>query len=87
MHNSITHSVIPLNTTLQAQATLLTLDQTITTCNIYLPPNTNTDYIETNNLVQQLPYPYTLLGDLNAHHPMWGCSHQNIKRNLVEQLQ
>ena len=41
IHNSIPHSVIPLNTTLQAQATLLTLDQTITICNIYLPPNIN----------------------------------------------
>jgi len=86
IHNSIPHSVIPLNTTLQAQATLLTLDQTITICNIYLPPNINTDFIELDNLVQQLPSPYILLGDLNAHHPMWGCCHQNIKGNLVEQL-
>ena len=84
IHNSIPHSVIPLNTSLQAQATLLTLDQTITICNIYLPPNMNTDFID--NLVQQLPSPYILLGDFNAHHPMWGCSHQNIKGNLVEQL-
>jgi len=54
IQNFIPHSVIPLNTSLQAQATLLTLDQTITICNIYLPPNTNTDLIEIDNLVQQL---------------------------------
>jgi len=85
VHNSIPHSVIPLNTSLQAQATLLTLGQTITICNIFLAPNTNTDLIEIDNLVQQLPSPY-ILADFNAHRPMWGCSRQNIKGNLIQQL-
>jgi len=37
-------------------------------------------------LIQQLPVPYILLGDFNAHHSLWGCSSQNSKGNLIENL-
>ena len=86
MHSSVPHGVIPLSAALQAQAALLTLDRAIAICSICLPPSIDADFIELDDLVQQLPSPYILLGDLSAHRPMWGCCHQNIEGGLVERL-
>ena len=86
VHNSIPNSPIPLTTNLQAQAITVTCNQTITICNIYISPNSSVDLLQIENLIQQLPIPYILLGDFNAHHPLWGCSSHNSKGNLVENL-
>ncbi|KJV98875.1 hypothetical protein RAMDARK_1872 [Rickettsia amblyommatis str. Darkwater] len=31
---------------------------------------------ELQGLVGQLPQPFLILGDFNAHHPMWGSTRQ-----------
>ena len=80
------HIDLFLLTPLQAQAIVVTLDQRVTICNLYLSPNTNVNFSDLDNLVQQLPTLCSILGDFNAHQPRWGCSSQNIKGNLIEQL-
>ena len=66
---------IPLNTTLQAVAVSVKIQQRITICSVYLPPvdpsraDISQDTLQ--NLINQLPKPFLLLGDFNAHHPLW----------------
>jgi endonuclease/exonuclease/phosphatase family metal-dependent hydrolase len=65
-------SPLPLTTPLQAVAVRVHAPQPITFCNVYLPewaPATAPNLLD---LVSQLPHPYVLLGDFNAHSPLWG---------------
>ena len=71
---TIPHSQIQLNTPLQATAVRVSLHRPITVCSIYLPPSTNIDNADLDAIVSQLPPPVMLLGDFNAHSPLWGCS-------------
>ena len=68
--NNFPHNPIPLNTTLQALAVQIHIRQLITVCTIYLPPNDNFHQHDLNNLIMQLPTPFILLGDFNAHNPV-----------------
>ena len=85
IHQSINYDQIPLRTTLQATAAKIYLDKTYSICSLYLPhiPITQ-DQI--NDLVNQLPTPFLLVGDMNEKNPLW---HQNITDNkgkLIEYL-
>jgi len=68
VRHTIQHRSLSLNTPLQAQAIVVTLDQAVTICNLYLPLNTNVNFSDLDNLLQQLPTPCLILGDFNAYH-------------------
>jgi hypothetical protein len=65
-------------------AVRVTLHKTITICSIYLPPNVSVKHEDLNNLIKQLPEPFILLGDLNGHSPLWGCSDTNNRGKCIE---
>jgi ribonuclease HI/endonuclease/exonuclease/phosphatase family metal-dependent hydrolase len=71
---------IKLNTTLQAIAVSVKIQKRITICSIYLPPNEEVQLAQLQNLINQLPKPFLLLGDFNAHHPMWHDPRQTDAR-------
>ena len=83
---NIPHSQILLNTTLQATAVKITLHRPITICSIYLPPSANIDISDLDAIVTQLPSPVLLLGDFNAHSPLWGCNSLDTKGKICEDL-
>ena len=64
----------------------------ITLCSIYLsprsppPPHTQYNFSEHDleNLINQLPRPFILLGDFNSHSKLWGCSDTNDKGVIIE---
>ena len=64
---------INLNTRFQAVAVSVKLQKRITICSIYIPPGANNDFRKRDleNLIDQLPKPYMLLGDFNAHNTLW----------------
>ncbi|KAJ8037613.1 hypothetical protein HOLleu_18472 [Holothuria leucospilota] len=66
------HSTIYLKTNLQAVAIRATLHRTITVCSVYIPPRYSLKRDDLEVLVNQLPTPFLLLGDFNAHSDMWG---------------
>jgi exonuclease III len=76
---NLPHSVIPINTPLQAVACRISTPQPITLCSIYLPPSSNWNSKELLSLVAQLPAPIIFMGDFNAHNTLWSCS-TNDKR-------
>ena len=82
-HNT-PYTQINLQTELQAIAIKIQLDKLYTVCSIYLPPQANIHRAQLENLIQQLPQPYLLLGDLNARHPLWGDDFTNTRGRMME---
>ncbi|GFR07904.1 fibroblast growth factor receptor 3 [Trichonephila clavata] len=71
---------------LQAVAVQVSIFSTVTICNVYLPPNAPLNFRELQELIDQLPSPFILLGDFNAHHLLWGCQDVNSREKVVEKL-
>jgi Endonuclease-reverse transcriptase len=84
VHKLIPHSEIHLTTALQAVAVRLTMHRVISLCSLYLPPSTAIDILELEDLLRQLPSPAIILGDFNAHSPVWGCNDLDNKGKLIE---
>jgi ribonuclease HI len=84
--NSTPHSRIDLQTDLQAVAVRVQLERTYTICNIYLPPRDNILRAQLEDLINQLPQPYLILGDFNARHPHWGDTVTNTRGRMIEKV-
>ena len=59
--------------------------KTLTVCNIYLPPSLDVNFSDLEHLIQQLPAPFVLVGDLNAHSPLWGDVRQDSRGQMIEE--
>jgi hypothetical protein len=79
-------SPLNIHTNLQAVAARIHIHSLITVCSLYLPPNININQNSLNNLINQLPPPFILLGDLNGHSPLWGSPSTNSRGAQIEQL-
>ena len=86
VRNNIIHSKIDLHTNLQAVAVRISLGKTITLCSLYIPPNSVLEQNSLKTLIDQLPSPFIIMGDFNAHNPIWGSSSLNNKGKNVEDL-
>ena len=78
------HSELTLNSPLHAVAATITLDKTFTICSIYLTPGETITKLNLKNVLDQLPRPFLLLGDFNAHSPVWGDSRRDGRGKLIE---
>ncbi|GFU46754.1 putative RNA-directed DNA polymerase from transposon X-element [Trichonephila clavipes] len=58
----------------------------ITVCCIYLPRNAVIHQQDLNNLVDQLPAPFVILGDFNGHSTLWGSVKMNPRSRQIEQV-
>lgn len=65
---------IIINSNLQAIAVRMkTKNIGLTTlCSLYLPPHETIVITDLTNLVNQLPKPYLIMSDANAHSQLWG---------------
>ncbi|GFU70745.1 putative RNA-directed DNA polymerase from transposon X-element [Trichonephila clavipes] len=79
-------SALPLHTSLQAVAVRIHSTSLITVCCLYLPPNTVFHQHDLNNLVDQLPTPFIILGDFNGHSTLWGSTKTNPRGRQIEQV-
>ena len=86
IRNGIPQSKIHLSTQLQAIAVKVTLYRIINICSIYIPPHDAINESEINNILQQLPTPFILLGDFNSHNTTWGCRSSNHKGQTLENI-
>ena len=62
------------------------MHNTITLCSVYIPPSYALDNRELDNLLEQLPSPFILLGDMNARNMDWGNPDTNSKGHKIEKL-
>ncbi|GFU37160.1 putative RNA-directed DNA polymerase from transposon X-element [Trichonephila clavipes] len=53
-------------------------------CCLYLPPNTVIHQHDLNNLVDQLPALFVILGDFNGHSTLWGSAKMNSRGRQIE---
>jgi ribonuclease HI len=86
VHNSCYQLHIPLNTSLQAVATQVTLHKPLTICSLYLPPSAHITVSDFENLISQLPPPFLILGDFNAHSQLWGCRSTDARGSTFEDV-
>ena len=75
---------IDLQTELQATAVSVTLDREITICSIFIPPSFSLNSQHLDNLLQQLPSPYIILGDFNIHNILWGGLNNDSRGVLIK---
>ena len=86
IHSSIRSTKLNLNTNLAAVAARVSLPKEMTICSIYLLPREKITRNVLNELVQQLPKPYILLGDFNAHSPQWGDKRLDQRGKMIEEF-
>ncbi|KAJ8048354.1 hypothetical protein HOLleu_00632 [Holothuria leucospilota] len=55
-------------------------------CSVYIPPRYSLQRDDLDMLVHQLPTPFLLLGDFNAHSDMWGCTNTNQMGGIIESV-
>ena len=86
IHKSLQHSQIHLRTHLQAVAVRFVKNKQVTICSVYLPPDLQYTVDDLQNLINELPPPFILLGDFNAHNPLWGgeSANRNGSGEVVE---
>ena len=84
--NSYLFTEVQFNTPLQAVAARVALSKAVTVCNIYIPPSVDVSLSDLERLIQQLPTPFVLVGDFNAHSPLWGDVRQDSWGQMVEKL-
>lgn len=91
VHNSIFNpQVIQINTDIQQiiiSATIPSLHHSpLTICNIYITPNQSLHQNEISNLFFQLPSPFLICGDFNAHIKTWGSLSNNSRGNQIDKI-
>ena len=84
IRNDVIHSPVKLSTNLQAVAVKITLSFVFTVLSIYAPPNQYIDIKDLEHLLSQINEPVMILGDFNAHNPLWGSDHQTPKGRVIE---
>lgn len=77
---------IAITTTLQAIAVRIHSRTPFTLCSIYIPPNSNISRHLLKELLVQLPTPYILTGDFNAHNQIWGSATNDQSGHEIEAL-
>ena len=71
IHNDVVYHRIKLQTNFQAIAIHAFLHKRITICNIYINPLDVFTQTDLENLINQLPKPFILMGDFDSHHTLW----------------
>lgn len=77
---------VPLRTPLEAVATRVLVDRLITIVSLYLPPQVPLHIHELEGLIDQLREPFLILGDFNAHNPMWGSDRLDSRGKIIKRL-
>ena len=83
---TIAHSLIHLNTPLQAVAINLHSGNLRSLCSLYLPPGENLTERQILQMIDQLPTPTLIVGDFNAHSPTWYDINQDQRGSIIERI-
>jgi len=84
VHNSFHAEIVPLHTHFQAIAVRIHSSSPVTICCIYLHHLDAVTSMLLEELVNQLPKPYILTGDFNAHHFLWGSNKTDQRGMEIE---
>ncbi|KAI5750569.1 hypothetical protein M8J76_016751 [Diaphorina citri] len=85
LRNNIYYEELTIQTRLQVVAIRASIPYPVSICNLYLPDQ-NTDKSEVLQVLNQLPRPFLMLGDLNAHNSLWGSVSRNNNGKIIEEI-
>lgn len=77
---------VTLATPLEAVAARILLDRLVTVCSLYIPPSFALSAGDLEQLADQLPEPFFILGDFNAHNPLWGSQRFDSRGKVIERF-
>ncbi len=87
VHDSLLSTEVPLQNDFQTVCVQVHLPSlTLTVCNIYIPPGLTISADELLGLINQLPSPFMIDGDVNAHSPLWGSSRTCPRGSIFESV-
>ena len=87
VHNQIPSTPLQLNTTLEAVACKVYFkDFSINICNVYFNEPADVNYVSLKALVDSIPNPKLILGDVNAKHIAWGSPENNDRGTLINNV-
>ena len=78
--------IVQLNTDLQAVAVSFASGRLKSLCSVYLPPNEQITEEQMAELLDQLPRPTLIVGDLNAHNPLWYDQRLDRRGEQIQRL-
>ena len=84
LKSSFPQRKIDSQTELQATAVSVTLDREIAICSVYIPPSFCLNSQHLDNLLQQLPSLFIILGDFNGHNILWGGQNNDSRGEIFE---
>ena len=84
--NDIPFTEINLVTNFQAIAFQFFLPLKLTICTIYIHEKDNLSLGNLENLIEQLPKPFILVGDFNSHNTLWFDKKQTIAEKSLKIL-
>lgn len=83
---TITLETVNVNSNHEVIATRVITDKKITICNVYFAPNVNVTKQDIVGIILQLPHPFILVGDFNAHNLLWGNNLNSHLGKVVENI-
>lgn len=89
VHNTCHSSQVNITSNLQCVAIQVKLPyfvQPLSICNVYIPPHTHYLESDLSNIKNQLKSPFIIVGDFNAHNPLWGDCRLDFKGKEVEKF-
>ena len=84
VHSSCPQREINPKTDFQAVFVSVTLEKEITLCSVCIPPSFSLKSEHLISILEQLPSPYILVGDLNDHNVLWGNKDNDPREELIE---
>ncbi|KAG5895980.1 hypothetical protein JTB14_005089 [Gonioctena quinquepunctata] len=85
IRENIPHRAIPLQSPLEVVAIEISYPFKMSICDIYLP-DSNWTVEDLRNIINQLPQPFLIMGDFNAHNPIWGSERLDASGRKVEKF-
>lgn len=86
IRNDFVYSPIVLQSALEVFAARISFSKAITVCSVYLSPSQSITKKQLLELIDQLPSPYIIIGDFNAHSVRWGSDSTDIRGKVVEDV-
>ncbi|XP_049855809.1 uncharacterized protein LOC126336312 [Schistocerca gregaria] len=84
--HSLHSESVPLQTPLEVVAVRVWMPQAVNVYSLYLPPDVDVPQHVLAALIAQLPTHFVLLGDLNAHNPLWDGTVATGRGSTVEHV-
>lgn len=86
VNNQFSSEEILITTNLEVVAVKITAKSKVTICNIYIPNSRDFNSTDIQNIINQLPTPFIILGDFNSHNILWGCNDTDHRGTTIKSI-